>query len=63
LSHQPTINVLKSAEINFMEWIGFLKRVEDSKSMQMWRQFAGECGWDSSRPDVVADRQFLSLFT
>ena len=25
------------------------------KSMQMWRQFAGECGWDSSRPDVVAD--------
>jgi len=25
----------------------------ESQSMLLWRQFAGECGWDSSNPDMV----------
>jgi phosphopantetheine adenylyltransferase/dephospho-CoA kinase len=35
----------------------------ESKSMQLWRQFAGECGWHSSRPDVVAEVSSTILAT
>ena len=35
----------------------------ESKSMQLWRQFAGECGFDSSRPDVVAEVSSTILAT
>ncbi len=35
----------------------------ESASMQLWRQFAGECGWDTSKPDVVADVSATILAT
>jgi predicted metal-dependent HD superfamily phosphohydrolase len=35
----------------------------ESKSMHLWRQFAGECGFDSSRPDVVAEVSSTILAT